>query len=73
MLKSINNSNFNTENVEFMNVMFYNSSQLSSIDISKFNTENVKFMNDMFSNCSNLTPIDVLNNRNYLNKKNKNK
>ena len=56
-----------------MNVMFYNSSQLSSIDISKFNTENVKFMNDMFSNCSNLTPIDVLNNRNYLNKKNKNK
>ena len=51
--------NLNTENVTYMNNMFYNCSALASLDLSKFNTAKVANMNYMFYNCSALASLNV--------------
>ena len=49
-------SKWNTNNVYYMNYMFYGCSSLSSIhDISKWNTSNVIDISYMFSSCSSLS------------------
>ena len=50
-LKSIDLSNFNTQNVTNMNDMFRECKSLKSIDLSNFNTQNVTNMSDMFKGC----------------------
>ena len=63
-LKSINLSNFNTNNLVLMNRMFKGYSQLTSIDLSNFNCDNIKNtkdMEDMFKDCQNLKFSDVKN------------
>ena len=49
--------NLNTENVTYMDKMFYQCSNLSSLDLSNFNTEKVTDMYEMFRKCSALTTI----------------
>ena len=51
--------NLNTENVTYMNNMFYNCSALASLDLSKFNTAKVANMNYMFYDCSALASLNV--------------
>ena len=38
-LKSLDISNFNTQNVNNMSGMFYNCKSLTSLDVSNFNTQ----------------------------------
>ena len=52
---------FNTSRVTSMEMMFYNSSNLTSLDVSNFNTSNVTDMRGMFDGCSRLTNLDVSN------------
>ena len=52
---------FNTSRVTSMEMMFYNSSNLTSLDVSNFNTSNVTVMRGMFDGCSRLTNLDVSN------------
>ena len=40
-LKSLDLSNFNTQNVAYMSDMFYNCNSLTSLDLLNFNTQNV--------------------------------
>ena len=51
LLKEINLSNFNTNNVNSMSYMFYRCSSLNKLNLSNFNTNNVKYMNLMFDGC----------------------
>lgn len=60
-LTSLDVSNFNTQNVEDMSIMFEYCSALSSLDLSKFNTANVKNMEDMFKECRKLSLLDLSN------------
>ena len=53
--------NLNTENVTYMNYMFYDCSALASLNVSKFNTAEVKDMDFMFYNCSTLTSLNLSN------------
>ena len=52
LLKEINFSNFNTQNVANMRFMFYGCSSLKELNLSNFNTNNVTNMNSMFYGCS---------------------
>lgn len=57
-LTSLDLSNFDTSNVQYMESMFSSCSSLTSLDLSNWNTTNVTNMDNMFSNCyklSNLT------------------
>ena len=56
-LTSLDLTNFNTANVEFMYYMFYGCSALKSLDLTNFNTAKVTDMNNMFYGCSALTTI----------------
>ena len=47
-IKKIDFSNFNTDNVTNMYVLFFCCHSLSEINLSKFNIENVIDMSDMF-------------------------
>ncbi len=58
-LKSIDISNFNTNNVTNMSYMFNECESLKSIDISNFNTNNVTDMSFMFNGCESLNSIDL--------------
>ena len=61
-LTSLDVSNFDTSNVEYMSGLFgcYNrESILTSLDVSGFDTRKVKEMYAMFQNCSQLTSLDV--------------
>ena len=60
-LLSIDLSNFNTNNVNFMNGMFCNCSSLTSLNLSNFNTNNVNYMNGMFYNCCSLISLNLSN------------
>ena len=60
-LKSIDLSNFNTQNVTNMALMFQNCNSLISIDLSNFNTQNVINMLGMFANCNSLKSINLSN------------
>ena len=51
-LKEINLSNFNTNNVIDMSLMFYECSSLKEINLSNFNTNNVTNMYGSFHGCS---------------------
>ena len=53
--------NFNTENIKFMNGMFYNCESLTSIYLSYFNTSQVQTLNYMFRGCKSLTSINISN------------
>ena len=48
-LTSLYLSNFNTNNVIYMNSMFSYCSSLTSLNLSNFNTNNVIYLNHMFS------------------------
>ena len=58
-LKSLNLTNFNTENVTNMSCMFSGCSGLESLNLTNFNTENVTDMSSMFSGCSALKSLDL--------------
>ena len=56
-------SKWNVSNIENMNWMFYNCSNLTSIgDISNWNVSNVKYMGNVFRYCENLTFVGDLSN-----------
>ena len=52
IIKELNLSNFNTNNIIFMGGMFFRSSSLEELNISNFNTNNVTYMASMFYGCS---------------------
>ena len=56
-LTSLNLSNFNTEDVKYMNLMFSGCHNLTSLNLSNFKTENVQNMSDMFYECNSLQTI----------------
>ena len=58
-LTSLDLSNFNTANVEYMYYMFNGCSGLTSLDLSSFNTAKVVSMYTMFFGCSDLTSLDL--------------
>ena len=60
LLKSINLSNFNTNNVTIMSGMFQGCSSLKDINLSNFNTNNVTNMNYMFGDCSSLNRNKII-------------
>ena len=51
IIKKINLSNFNTNNVTNMNSMFYECSSLKELNLNNFNTNNVTNMSGMFGGC----------------------
>ena len=51
--------NLNTENVTYMNSMFYNCTALKSLDLTNFNTAKVTNMSYMFNDCSALASLNV--------------
>ena len=59
-LTSLDVSNFNTQNVTNMGLIFCGCSNLTSLDVSNFNTQNVTDIYCMFQ-CSNLTSLDLSN------------
>ena len=60
-LKSIDLSNFNTQNVINMIGMFSDCKSLTSIDLSNFNTQNIINMSYIFSGCKSLNIINLSN------------
>ena len=60
-LRSIDLSNFNTQNVEYLSGMFKDCVSLTSLDLSNFNTKKVVLMYQMFSNCASLTSLNLSN------------
>ena len=60
-LKSLDLTNFNTENVTDMNCMFFDCNALKSLDLTKFNTANVTDMESMFQLCKALESLDLTN------------
>ena len=60
LLKSINLSNFNTNNVTDMACMFYGCSSLKDINLSNFNTNNVTDMGCMFGDCPYLNKNNII-------------
>ena len=58
---SLDLSNFNTANVNYMDFMFNGCSSLISLDLSNFNTANVNDMDSMFYGCSSLISLDLSN------------
>ena len=60
-LISLNLSNFDTSQIEYMDFMFSGCTSLVSLDLSNFNTNQVITMHSMFYNCSSLTSLDLSN------------
>ena len=60
-LISLNISNFNTSQVNYMGYMFYGCSSLISLNISNFDTSKVNDMDDMFYGCLSLEYINLNN------------
>ena len=60
-LKSLDLSNFISDNISNMRCMFYRCNSLTSLNLSNFNTNNVTDMNGMFYNCSSLTSLNLSN------------
>ncbi len=58
-LKSIDITNFNTENIVNMGSMLADWILLNWIDLPNLNTKKVKYFTYMFADCSDLTSIDV--------------
>ena len=59
LLKEIDFSSFNTEQVTKMNRMFSGCSSLKEIDLSSFNTAQVTDMSGLFSDCSSLIELNL--------------
>lgn len=66
-------TNFKTDDVEYMEQMFWRCFKLTFLYLSKFNTENVTSMRSMFSQCESIPSFDLSNfntsnvtNMNYL-------
>ena len=59
IFKKINISNFNTNYVTDMSLMFYGCSSLEEIDISNLNVDNVICIDKMFSGCSNELKLKI--------------
>ena len=55
----IDPNSFKTDNVQYMNSMFYNCTKLPEIDLSGFNTTKVEDMTSMFSCCKSLKVLDL--------------
>ena len=60
-LQSLDVSNFNTSNVNWMSVMFWGCKSLKYLDLSNFDTSNVYNMNNMFEYCESLESLDLSN------------
>ena len=60
IIKRINLSNFNANNVTNMSCMFYKCSSLTNINLSNFNTNNVTDMCDIFHECGKLNKNSVI-------------
>ena len=60
-LKSIDLTNFNTQNIIYMNHMFSYCISLININLSNCNTKNVTDMSNMFNGCASLTSINLSN------------
>ena len=60
-LESIDVSNWNVSNVEYMIGMFYECSSLESINVSKWDISKCRNISGMFYGCSSLKSIDVSN------------
>ena len=58
-LRSLDLTNFVTQQVTNMHLMFYNCKSLNSLDLSNFNIKNVINMDYMFYNCNELKYIDI--------------
>ena len=58
-LTSLDLSNFNTQNVWYMQSLFCDCSSLKLLIISNFNTQNVNDMSYMFYNCSSLEVLEL--------------
>ena len=52
-------SNFNTENLNNLDCLFFGCISLNSIKLPKSNNPNLLTMNNMFSFCSELISIDL--------------
>ena len=59
IIKKINLSNFNTNNVKSMNEMFSGCSSLQEINLFNFNINNVTDMRGMFSGCSDQIKLKI--------------
>ena len=59
LLKQIDFSSFNTEQLTKMNKMFSGCSSLKEIDLSSFNTAQVTDMSGLFSDCSSLIELNL--------------
>ena len=60
-LTSLDLSNFDTSNVQYMESMFSSCSSLTSLDLSNFDTSKVSEMKHMFQNCSKLSNLTLGN------------
>ena len=61
-LTNLNLSNFNTQNVTYMDYVFSECSSLTNINLSNFNTQNVTNMSNMFYGCSSLKIYNLITN-----------
>ena len=60
ILKEINLSNFNSENITDMSYMFNRCKNVTKINLSNFNTKNINKMIGMFQECENLKKMTSL-------------
>lgn len=58
-IKSLDTTNWDTSNVNYMNSVFNGCSYLTSMDVSKWDTSKVTNMGSLFFNCSYLTSLDL--------------
>ncbi len=61
LIKSLDLSNFKTDNVTNMSYMFYNCTSLKELDLSNLNTNNVTNMSYMFNGCTSISNLDLSN------------
>ena len=58
-LEFINLSNFNTQNIDAMFMLFFDCRNLKRVDISSFDTSNVIYFHEMFEGCINLEFLNI--------------
>ena len=61
LVKIYNLDNLDTSNVEWMDGIFTNCSQLKELNLSNFDTSSATSMCEMFDNCQSLTELDLSN------------
>ena len=60
LLKDLDLSSFNIQNVINMNQMFLCCYSLTSLNLLNFNTQNVIYMNNMFDGCNLLNRYNII-------------